>query len=118
MADRRTDMILTGGVNIYPAEIEGAIEQMPGVVSAAVVGLPDSDLGNRAHAIIEMTPGHTVPEPAEITGFLASRLSRHKIPYTFEFVAGPLRDEAGKIRRKRLREDRLEGSVNAYAKLR
>ena len=57
LADRRTDMILTGGVNIYPAEIEGAIEQMPGVVSAAVVGLPHPDLGARAHAIIEVAPG-------------------------------------------------------------
>ena len=74
LADRRTDMILTGGVNIYPAEIEGVIEQMPGVVSAAVVGLPDPDLGNRAHAIIEMAPGYELLETADITRFLQSRL--------------------------------------------
>jgi bile acid-coenzyme A ligase len=118
LADRRTDMILTGGVNIYPAEVEGIIEQMPGVVSAAVIGLPDPDLGNRAHAIIEMAPGHELPETAEVTRFLESRLSRHKIPYTCEFVSWPLRDEAGKIRRKRLREDRLEGPAGIYATLR
>jgi bile acid-coenzyme A ligase len=106
LADRRTDMILTGGVNLYPAEIEGAIEQFPGVVSAAVVGLPDPDLGAKAHAIIEIVPGTRAPEPSELGAFLATRLSRHKIPYTCEFVTDSLRDEAGKIRRKRLREER------------
>jgi bile acid-coenzyme A ligase len=110
LADRRTDMILTGGVNLYPAEIEGAIEQFPGVVSAAVVGLPDSDLGAKAHAIIELAPGSQAPEPNELGAFLATRLSRHKIPYTCEFVTDSLRDEAGKIRRKRLRENRPSAS--------
>ena len=118
MADRRTDMILTGGVNLYPAEIEGAIEQLPDVVSAAVIGLPDPDLGARAHAIIELAPGHDAPEPAELTAFLEPRLSRHKIPYTCEFVTTALRDEAGKIRRKRLRDERFEASRDGYVRLR
>ncbi len=110
LADRRTDMILTGGVNLYPAEIEAAIEQFPGVVSAAVIGLPDSDLGAKAHALIELAPGRKSPAPVDLGAFLATRLSRHKIPYTCEFVTDSLRDEAGKIRRQRLREERQVGS--------
>jgi bile acid-coenzyme A ligase len=118
LADRRTDMILTGGVNLYPAEIEGAIEQLPDVVSAAVIGLPDPDLGACAHAIIELAPGRGAPEPGELTAFLEPRLSRRKIPYTCEFVTTPLRDEAGKIGRKRLRDERLEASRDGYQRLR
>lgn len=110
LADRRTDMILTGGVNLYPAEIEAAIEQFPGVVSAAVIGLPDPDLGAKAHAIIELAPDRQAPPPSDLGAFLATRLSRHKIPYTCEFVTESLRDEAGKIRRKRLREERQSRS--------
>jgi bile acid-coenzyme A ligase len=118
LADRRTDMILSGGVNLYPAEIEGAIEQMPEVVSAAVIGLPDGDLGARAHAIIEVAPDQGGLDPSEVSAFLGPRLSRYKIPYTCEFVTEPLRDEAGKLRRKRLRDDRLEASREGYPALR
>ncbi len=118
LADRRTDMILTGGVNVYPAEIEGAIERMPGVVSAAVVGLPHPDLGARAHAIIELAPGRSAPDPAELAVFLEPLLARHKIPYTCEFVTTPLRDEAGKIRRNRLRDERREAPAEDYLRLR
>ena len=118
LADRRTDMILTGGVNLYPAEIEGAIEQAPWVVAVAVVGLPDPDLGAKAHAIVELAPDTRAPEPAELAEFLATRLARHKLPYTVEFVTDPLRDEAGKLRRKRLREQREGVPNDRYARLR
>ena len=118
IADRRTDMILSGGVNLYPAEIEAAIERAPGVVSAAVVGLPDPDRGAKAHAIIELAPGHPQPEPEELVAFLTPLLARHKIPYTCEFVTTPLRDEAGKIRRKRLREERIDAPRDSYIALR
>ena len=57
LADRRTDMILVGGANVYPAEIEGALEEHPKVHSACVIGLPDDDLGNRVHAIIQADDG-------------------------------------------------------------
>lgn len=118
LADRRTDMILTGGVNLYPLEMESAIEQFPGVVSAAVIGLPDPDLGAKAHAIVEMAPGHAALAPAALATFLATQLSHHKIPYTCEFVSEPLRDDAGKIRRRRLREERLTSSRAGYHNLR
>ncbi|MET0726926.1 MAG: AMP-binding protein [Acidimicrobiales bacterium] len=118
LADRRTDMILTGGVNLYPAEIEGAIEEAPGVVTAAVIGLPDPDLGAKAHAIVEVVAGQPAPGSAELAAFLATRLSRPKVPYTCEFVTVPLRDDAGKLRRKQLREERLSSSGSGYQPLR
>lgn len=118
LADRRTDMINTGGGNLYPAQIEAAIEQHPAVASVAVVGLPDDDLGAKAHAIVEVAAGHSAPEPAELAQFLSTRLSREEIPYTLEFTSAPLRDDAGKVRRPALREARLTGSRDAYLKLR
>jgi bile acid-coenzyme A ligase len=105
LADRHTDMILAGGANIYPAEIEGVIDGFPGVRSTAVIGLPDEDMGNIIHAIVEVQEG-TIDEQA-LTAFLSERLVRYKIPRTFEFVTDPLRDEAGKVRRKALRQERL-----------
>ena len=62
LADRRVDLILRGGVNIYPAEIEGALANNPDVVDSAVFGLPDEDLGQRVHAIIEQRPGAALDE--------------------------------------------------------
>jgi bile acid-coenzyme A ligase len=119
LADRRTDMILSGGVNLYPAEIEGAVEQFPGVVVCAVIGLPDPDLGATAHAIIELASGQTAPSAAELAAFLAERLSANKIPQTCEFTAESLRDEAGKLRRSRLRDKRLvQGTPKPFIPLR
>ena len=57
LGDRTTDMILTGGSNVYPAEVEAAIAEHPAVQSCAVIGLPDDDLGNVVHAIVEADPG-------------------------------------------------------------
>jgi bile acid-coenzyme A ligase len=118
LADRRTDMVLSGGVNLYPAEIEGVIEQFPGVVVCAVVGLPDADLGARAHAIIELEPDAPQPDADALRTFLADNLSATKIPYTCEFTCAALRDEAGKLRRVRLREERLESGNSGYLPLR
>ncbi|MET0144781.1 MAG: AMP-binding protein [Ilumatobacteraceae bacterium] len=107
IADRRTDMIVTGGANVYPAEVEAALEQHPDVRTAVVVGLPDGDLGHRIHAIVEGSPTLTADALAT---FMADRLVRYKIPRTFEVVDAPLRDEAGKVRRSVLRDARA-GSV-------
>jgi bile acid-coenzyme A ligase len=104
LVDRKTDMIVTGGANVYPAEIEGAIDGHPAVRSSAVVGLPDDDLGQRVHAIVDAPAGVT---EAELRAELADRLVRYKIPRTFEFVDEPLRDDAGKVRRSALREARM-----------
>jgi bile acid-coenzyme A ligase len=103
LVDRKADMILVGGANVYPAEIEAALDAHPSVRSSAVIGLPDDDLGNRIHAIVD------APAPVSETALrthLAEHLAPQKIPRSFEFVAEPLRDDAGKVRRSALRAAR------------
>jgi bile acid-coenzyme A ligase len=105
LADRRTDMIVSGGANVYPAEVEGALEAHPAVRSAVVIGLPDEDLGQRVHALVDV-PGMTVPAD-ELRTHLRERIAGFKVPKTYEFVSQPLRDDAGKVRRASLRQERL-----------
>ena len=109
LTDRLSDMILSGGANIYPAEVEAAIDAFPGVRSSAVIGLPDDDMGARLHAIIDRPEGSVDVE--EMNAHLADHLVRYKIPKSFEFVPEPVRDDAGKVRRKALREARLQLSA-------
>ena len=104
LADRRTDMILVGGSNVYPAEIEAALEQHPAVQSCAVIGLPDDDLGSRIHAIVN-AKGQVTAE--DLKAHLAERLVTYKRPRSFEFVDEPVRDDAGKVRRTALRDARI-----------
>ncbi|MBA4012491.1 MAG: acid--CoA ligase [Phenylobacterium sp.] len=104
LADRRTDMILVGGSNVYPAEIEAALEEHPEVQSCAVIGFPDDDLGNKIHAIVQ-TKGSR--DEASLRAHLAAKLVTYKQPRTYEFVDEPLRDDAGKVRRTALRDERL-----------
>jgi bile acid-coenzyme A ligase len=107
LTDRLGDMILSGGANIYPAEVEAAIDEHPMVQSSAVIGLPDDDLGNRIHAIVQPAADAPLTEES-LREHLAERLVRYKIPRTFEFTIQPLRDDAGKVRRSQLRADRIE----------
>ncbi|WP_055486874.1 AMP-binding protein [Streptomyces sp. WMMB 322] len=106
LRDRRSDMLLVGGVNVYPAEIESALAGHPDVLSSAVVGLPDAERGNRVHAIVQVEEIGTITAE-EISTFLAARLSPHKRPRSVEFVDTPLRSAAGKLRRSALRAERL-----------
>lgn len=109
LADRRTDMIVSGGANVYPAEVEAAIEEYPGIRSCAVIGLPHEDMGNAVHAIID-APGIEISEDAMLT-FLRKRLVTYKLPRTVEFASEPLRDDAGKVRRSALREARISQPI-------
>lgn len=104
LADRRTDMILVGGSNVYPAEIEAALDEHPLVQSSAIIGLPDEDLGARIHAIVQPRPGLT---EASLREHLSAMLVTYKQPRSYEFVADNIRDDAGKVRRSQLREERL-----------
>ncbi len=111
IADRRTDMILVGGVNVYPAEVEAAIETVPGVLCAAVIGLPDPDLGNRVHAIVELAEGVVIPGPEASLTFLArglEQLAPFRRPRSAEFTYERVRDDAGKVRRAALRNARID----------
>jgi len=111
LADRRTDLILAGGANIYPAEVEAALEEHPAVRSCAVIGLPDEDLGQRVHALVEVAEGEDVTDD-ELKLFLKERLVSYKIPRTFERSEGPVRDDAGKVRRSGLVNDRTAPKEN------
>ena len=104
LGDRVADMILSGGANIYPAEVEAAIGEHPGVQSCAVIGLPSEDRGSDVHAIVQADEA-AVPRE-ELLEFLGERLTRYKIPRSFEYVDAPLRDDAGKVRRSALRAER------------
>jgi bile acid-coenzyme A ligase len=105
LADRQTDMILCGGANVYPAEVEAAIDAHPAVRSSAVIGLPDDDLGQVVHAIVDIAD-HEL-DLDTLRAHLGERLVRYKIPRTFELVRMPLRDDAGKVRRSALRMERM-----------
>lgn len=107
LADRQTDMILSGGSNIYPAEIEAALDSHPKVGSSAVIGLPDEDMGQKVHAIVQATEPVTDEELIE---HLAEILVRYKTPRSFEYVSEPLRDDAGKVRRSALRTERISAT--------
>jgi bile acid-coenzyme A ligase len=105
LADRRTDLILRGGANVYPAECEAALESHPAVASCIVIGLPDDDLGERVHAVLRLRGPVT---RGELVEHLSGLLARYKIPATYELVDRDPRDEAGKVRRSALRAERLD----------
>jgi bile acid-coenzyme A ligase len=102
IADRRLDMIITGGHNVFPAEVEAALDEHPEVEGSVVVGVPDSDMGESVHAIVET---HAELQPADLHEFLATRLTAWKRPRTYEFTRERIRNEAGKVRRSQVRDD-------------
>ncbi|WP_247903837.1 AMP-binding protein [Bradyrhizobium sp. 131] len=104
LADRRTDMILVGGANVYPAEVEAVIDEHPFALSSAVIGLPHEDMGSSVHAIVHACPELTAEA---LLAHLAERLVTYKLPRSIEFVDEPVRDEAGKVRRSQLRDERI-----------
>jgi long-chain acyl-CoA synthetase len=109
LADRRVDLILRGGVNIYPAEVEHALQTNPDVVDAAVFGLPDEQLGQRVHAIVELRPGVAADADA-ILEQLRDQLAPYKFPATVEFIDELPREPNGKVLKRQLRDARLEAT--------
>ena len=109
LGDRLQDMILTGGANVYPAEVEAALQEHPAVKSVAVIGLPDADMGNVVHAIVEADPQAVSKD--ELQAFAAERVARYKVPRSLEYTDQPLRDEAGKLRRGALRAQRISDAA-------
>ncbi len=108
LADRRTDLIISGGANIYPAEVEAALAEHPEVDTAVAIGLPDEDLGQIVHAIVRLRRSDRIDVvEEELRNFVEERLARYKTPRTYEFVEYSLRDDAGKVRRSQLRSQRL-----------
>ena len=103
LCDRRRDMIISGGVNIYPAEIEAELLAMPGVRDCAVFGIPDDEFGEAVCAWIEPQAG-AAPTPEGVRSALGEKLSRFKLPKVVEFADALPREDSGKIFKRRLRE--------------
>jgi long-chain acyl-CoA synthetase len=111
LCDRKIDMIISGGVNIYPAEVEAALFAHPQVGDAAVFGIPDEEWGERVLAVVEPAPG-AAPGPelaAEILDFCRARLAHYKCPRAIEFAASLPRDPNGKLYKRKLRDPYWEG---------
>jgi long-chain acyl-CoA synthetase len=103
LCDRATDMIVSGGVNIYPAEIEAALLRLPAVLDCAVFGIPDAEFGERVHATLQLAPG-SPEDGAAVAEALRPHLAGFKIPRSFAFLDALPRDPNGKIAKRRLRE--------------
>ncbi len=103
LSDRRRDMIISGGVNIYPAEIEAALALMPGVADAAVFGIPDPEFGESVCAYIQPLQGSGVNDDA-VRAFLRERLAGYKVPRRIEMTDSLPREESGKIMKRKLRD--------------
>jgi len=100
LADRRDDMIICAGVNIYPAEIEAALLSHPAIASAVVIGLKDDEYGQRVHAVVQ---SRDALDSEALRTYLSQHLVPLKVPKSFEFVDHAVRDDAGKVRRAALR---------------
>ncbi|WP_405146343.1 AMP-binding protein [Sphaerisporangium sp. NBC_01403] len=112
LCDRRTDLIISGGVNIYPAEIEAALLEHPIVADVAVIGVPDEEWGHKVVALVQPVPGaRTGPElTAELLAHCEPRIARFKHPRVIEYRDELPRTPTGKLSRHRLREDYLRTS--------
>jgi long-chain acyl-CoA synthetase len=103
LCDRAKDMIISGGVNIYPAEIEAELHKMPGVADCAIFGIPDDEYGEAICAIVQTQPG-TVLDSSAVKDYLRSRVAGYKVPKTVEFRPELPREDSGKIFKRKLRE--------------
>lgn len=109
IADRRVDMIVTGGANVYPAEVEAALHDHPAIADLAVVGVPDEEWGRRVHAVVQPTDPAHPPAVTALDAWARARITSYKVPKTYEFVEELPRNEAGKIRRSALVAEREVG---------
>ena len=109
LADRRVDMIVSGGANVYPAEVEGALAEHPDVDDVAVVGVPDEEWGRQVHAIIQPADFGNPPPPARLDEHCRQRLAAYKAPKSYEFLRVLPRNQAGKIRKSALVAERQQG---------
>jgi len=109
LADRRVDMIVSGGANIYPAEVESALTEHPGVLDVVVVGIPDEEWGRCVHAIVQPVVSAPPPTADQLDAHVHDRLASYKAPRSYEFVDRLPRTEAGKVRRSALAEEREHG---------
>jgi long-chain acyl-CoA synthetase len=101
-------MIISGGVNIYPAEIEAELHKMPGVADCGVFGIPDEEYGEAICAVVQPSPGVDLSE-TEVKAFLRQHMAGYKVPKRVDFHALLPREDSGKIFKRKLREPYWEG---------
>jgi malonyl-CoA/methylmalonyl-CoA synthetase len=100
---RSKDLVITGGYNVYPAEIESLLNELPGVAESAVVGVPHPDFGEAVVAVVVARPGAT-PEPAALVAALKGRIAGFKVPKQLFVVAELPRNAMGKVLKNLLRQ--------------
>lgn len=109
VADRRDDLIVSGGENVYPAEVESALLSFPGIEECAVVGVPDERWG--ALVVAVLVPGASPPDMAAVVAHLRTLLAGYKVPRRIEVTAEPLpRTASGKVQRHLVRSGLIEGA--------
>jgi bile acid-coenzyme A ligase len=108
IVDRRQDMIISGGANIFPAEVEAALSEHTGLADAVVIGLPDAEWGHRVHAIVQPVDPAAPPSEDDLRAHCRARLAAYKVPKAFETVEQIPRTSAGKVNRSRLVAERVE----------
>lgn len=108
--DRKKDMIIRGGQNIYPAEVENVLYQHSAVVECAVIGVPHEILGEEVHAVITRRAGHEV-SPDELHQFMTGRIAAYKMPVAYHFVDELPHNASGKILKRELRTMAREGAL-------
>jgi long-chain acyl-CoA synthetase len=108
ICDRKKDMVISGGVNIYPAEIEAVIHGHPSVLDVAVFGVPDDDWGERVHAVVQPKPGWEL-DVADLRRFVDERVAGYKRPRSYEVRDELPRTESGKLLKRLLRDEHWRG---------
>jgi acyl-CoA synthetase (AMP-forming)/AMP-acid ligase II len=104
LVDRRNDVIISGGSNVYPREVEDVLTGHPAVREAAVVGLPDQRWGETVHAVVALRPGVPAPSAEELLAFAGERIAGYKRPRSLSFWDELPKSPAGKILRRSVRE--------------
>jgi fatty-acyl-CoA synthase/long-chain acyl-CoA synthetase len=108
IADRKKDMIISGGVNIYPAEIEEVLLLYPGIVDAAVIGIPDEEWGESIKAVVVLKEG-SEPDEEKIIAFCGEKLAGYKRPKSVDFIDELPRLPTGKLLKRVLKEKYITG---------
>jgi fatty-acyl-CoA synthase len=111
VTSRVKDMIIRGGMNLYPAEIEAVLQDHPAVETAAVIGVPDEKWGDQVAAVLRVRADFARPTAAELTQFLRDQIAPHKIPVFWSFVDGLPMTPTGKTQKFVLRQQVTDGTL-------
>jgi acyl-CoA synthetase (AMP-forming)/AMP-acid ligase II len=104
ICDRRSDMIISGGMNVYPAEIEAVLHSHPAVLDVGVIGIPSEEWGEQVHAVVQLKPGAQATSD-ELEKLCREHLAGYKVPRSFEFRDSLPRTDSGKLLKRKLRDE-------------